>query len=124
MTDIKELLFNLDNLKAHEEYLSLKKQELIDGVITAEIKQQIDEIEVEFMEDFEAIAESIKEATALVKDAVLEGGETVKGEHLQAVWMKGRNKWNTEGLKGYAVENPNVLKFFTPGNPSVSIRKV
>ena len=61
---IKELLSNLDNLKAHEELLRLKKQELIDGVITAEIKQQIDEINVEFMEDFEAIAESIKEATA------------------------------------------------------------
>ena len=124
MTNIKELLFNLDNLKAHEDYLNLKKQELIDGVITAEIKQQMDEIDVEFMEDFETIAESIKGSTLLVNDAVLEAGETVKGEHLQAVYMKGRNKWDTAGLKGYAVSNPDVLKFFTPGNPSVSIRKV
>ena len=124
MTEVKELLFNLDNLKAHQDYLRLKKQELIDGVITKEIKQQIDDIDVEFMEDFEAIAVSIKEATALVKTAVLEVGETVKGEHLQAVYMKGRSKWDTAGLKGYGVSNPDVMRFFTPGNPSVSIRKV
>lgn len=124
MKEIKELLYNLDNLKAHEDYLRLKKQEVIDGVLTEEIKQQLDEINVEFMDDFESVADSIKEATALVKTAVLEAGETVKGEHLQAVYVKGRNKWDTAGLKGYAVVNPDVLNFFTPGNPSVSIRKV
>lgn len=55
---------------------------------------------------------------------VLEKGESIKGELLQAVFSKGRTTWDTPALAGYAIAHPELNKLKKVGKPSVSIREV
>lgn len=59
-----------------------------------------------------------------IKESVLSIGEPVKGEFLQAIFIKGRVSWDTKGLDGYAVAHPEILIFKKTGEPSVSLKKV
>jgi len=124
MSVVQKQLDMLAEFQAQRTIVELDKQKLIDSVLTPEIRAQIADIEVEFSGKVEAVDDSIKVLVDAIKAAVLEGGEKVKGQYLQAVWVKGRSSWDTAGLKGYAKAHPEVGTFYKEGNPSVSIRKV
>lgn len=117
-------LNQLAELNAQKDLLQLKKQELIDSILTPEIKSQIAEIEEEFEPQLEAIGSKDSELRKDIKAEILEHGETVKGTKYQAIWMKGRTKWNDEGLMNYLSVHPEIAYLRTTGKPSVSIRKV
>jgi len=117
-------LDQLAELQAQSDLLRLKKQELIDGILTPEIKAQISEVEAEFEPQEDAIKEKSSELETSVRDEVVELGQSVKGIALQAVFMNGRISWDTKGLDGYIVAHPELEQFRKQGNPSVSIRKV
>lgn len=59
-----------------------------------------------------------------VKASVNLLGETVKGEHLQAVFSDGRVTWDTKEMDGYAAAHPEIKQFRNVGKPSVAIREV
>ena len=120
----QQKLDQLAELQAQQDYLALKKQELIDAVLTAEIKAKLSEIEAEFAPGAEAVAANIAAMTTEVKADVIAAGSTVKGAHLQAVFSKGRVSWDTKALDGYAAAHPEITPFRKEGEPSVSIRKV
>ena len=117
-------LDQLAELMAQADLLNIKKQELIDSVLTPEIKMQLVDIDAEFEQQFEAINNKDGEMRKVIKDEIIEGGETVKGVALQAVYSKGRTKWNDEGLMNYLSVHPEIAYLRTVGEPSVSIRKV
>jgi len=117
-------LNQLAELNAQKDLLRLKKQELIDSVLTAEIKSQIAGIDAEFEPQLEAINSKDSELRKEIKSEILEHGETVKGAKFQAIWMKGRTKWNDAGLMNYLSVHPEIAYLRTTGKPSVSIRKV
>ena len=119
-----EKLDQLAELQAQSDLLRLKKQELIDGILTPEIKTQISDVEAEFEPQEIAIREKSSELEKSVKDEVVELGQSVKGTALQAVFSKGRTKWNDTGLMQYLSVHPEIAYLRTVGNPSVSIRKV
>ena len=116
-------LDQLAELQAQREYLALKKQELIDSVLTAEIRAKLAEIEIEFLPQFEAVDANIDTLTLDIKMDVTESGTTIKGANLQAVFSKGRISWDTKALDGYAAAHPEIAPFRKEGAPSVSIRK-
>jgi len=116
-------LHTLEELQAQQELLRLEKQDVLDSVLTPEIKRQIADIELEFAPRADALAEALARTTESVKQAVSTYGKTVTGEHLQAVWMKGRESWDSKALQGYAMAHPEVLVFQKIGEPSVSIRR-
>jgi hypothetical protein len=121
--NVTEKLDTLADYQAQADMLALEKQALIDAVLTPEIKAQIAEIEAEFAGKGKAVGEHITALTNEIKAEVLAHGESCKGEHLQAVWMKGRTSWDTKGLDGYAVAHPEIAAFKTVGEPTVTIRK-
>ena len=118
-----EKLNQLGELAAQEDLLRMKKQELIDSVLTDEIKQQLQDIEDETAPEFEAIAEKQAALTEEIKADVLAGGETVKGDMYQAVWVKGRVKINDKAFFEYLKVHPELAYMRSVGDPSVSIRK-
>jgi len=124
MKEIQEKLDLLAEIKAEEDYLKIKKQELIDSVLTPEIKAEIQAIEAETAPAFEAIAEKAKAVEAEIKEQVLSHGESVKGNVYHAVFAKGRVKWNDSGLMQYLSVHPEIAYLREVGDPSVSIRKV
>ena len=124
MDAIIEKLDQLGELSAQEDWLRIKKQEMIESVLTPEIKQQLADIDAETAPEFEAITEKKKELEANIKDSVIQVGESVKGAVYHAVWSKGRVSWNDKGLMQYLSVHPEIAYLREVGNPSVSIRKV
>lgn len=119
-----ESLELLESAYGARDVLELRKREVIDQVITPEIKARLAEIDEEFFGDEQSIAEEIDRLEGQVKAEVAKLGETVKGKMVQAVWTKGRVSWDTKALDGFAAAYPDLLKFRKEGEPSVSLRVV
>jgi len=125
MTDsIVSTLARLDDAKSGKEVYTKKKQDLVNSVITDDIKQQIKDIEAEFAPDIERFDEVITALTDEVKEATIAHGSSVKGEYMKSTFVKGRVTWDSKGLEGYAVANPDVLMFKKTGNPSARIGNI
>jgi len=118
------MLNELSDYQAGRDVLALNKQELINKVMTPEIKAKIAEIEDEFSPQFEAIDKKIAEQTENIKTVVIARGETVKGDHLMAVFTKGRVSWDGKKLDGMMSLIPQLKDARKEGEPSVSLRKV
>ena len=118
-----ELLDQLGELKAQEDLLRILKQEIIDSILTDEIKAELKAIEEETAPEFEAIADKAKAVEAAIKEQVLTVGESVKGATMHAVFSKGRVSWNDTGLMNYLSVHPEIAYLREIGKPSVSIRK-
>jgi len=121
---IRDALDALDEMRCAAVLVGLDKQQAIDLVLTAEIKREIEGIEAEFADNLATAQERIGLLEADVKRLCVAYGATVKGARLQAVWSKPRVSWDTRGLDGYATAYPEIEKFRTTGEPSVSIRSV
>ena len=121
---ITNMLNELSEIYAAQVATTLAKQELIDQVITPKIKAAIAEIESEFAANIEVATRRAGELEATIKAAVIGEGKTVKGDYLQAVFAKGRTSWDTKALEGYSAAHPEIERFKTTGQPSISIRAV
>jgi len=88
------------------------------------IAQRKAEIEVEFSGKSEAVDENIRKLTEEIKAEVKALGTSVKGDHFQAVYVKGRVTWDTSKMDGYAVGHPEVLFMRKEGDPSVTLRRI
>jgi len=120
--NIIEKLNQLAELKSAVDALNIKKQALIDSVLTDEIKQQLAEIDAEFTPEYQAVSEKTTALEQEIKTDVIQAGETIKGDHLMAVFNKGRISWDTKGLDGVLAVMPELAKFRKEGAPSVAIR--
>ena len=105
--------------------------EKLDELVTLKIRRtalvepfqaQIMALEVE--RDFEAgeMDDRIVILENEIKASVKDRGESVKGTFLRAIFNRGRVSWNTKGLVGYSVANPEILAFRKQGRPYVSLR--
>jgi len=122
--DTKQKLDQLAEMYAQQDVIRLDKQKLIDGILTDEIKAKIAEIEAEFKPQSEGLTQNISALESEVKTDVVTLGESVKGNVLHAVYTKGRITWDTKGLEGVLVNQPELAKFRKEGDPSVSIRRI
>ena len=108
MTDMVKRLDALAELHAQRDAIALEKQALRDGVLTAEIRAQLADIDLECAPRETEIADRIDKLTSEVKAAVLAHGSSVKGARLQAVWSKPRINWDTPGLLGFEIGRAHV----------------
>ena len=122
--DIVEKLDQLAELQSQRDALQLKKQELLDRLLTPEIKAQMAEIEEEFAGPLESIGQSIATLEGSVRADVIAGGQSIKGNFIHAVFSKPRVTWDGKLLEGYAVVHPELLAMRKEGEPSVSFRKI
>lgn len=123
-SEIAEMLDRLANYQAQRDVLNLQKRELIDQILTDEIKARLEEIEAEFATRMEAVEANIAVLEEEIRAEVVRHGTTVKGTFLRAVWNKGRVSWDTKGIERYARDHPEVLRFRKQGQPYVSITKI
>jgi hypothetical protein len=121
--DIANRLDQLANFFAERDVLNLQKKELIDQVLTAEIKARLEEIESEFAGKLEAVEANIADLEEEVRQAALRHGSSVKGTFLRVIWHKGRVSWDTHSLDSYAELHPEIIAFRKQGEPYVSIVK-
>lgn len=122
--DVKQKLEDLAERQAQLSAVMAEKQNAIDAVMTAEMRQKLAEIDNEFASATDALSQQIESLEQQIKYDVAEFGASVKGSLLQAVYSKGRVSWDTKGLDKYANEHPAVLAYREIGKPSVSLRQV
>ena len=118
----KELLDEYTNNLAGIDTFKMEKDKRYGMVITPEIKAQLENIDREIDPIIEQFNTRAAELADLIKAEVIAAGETISGEHHQAVYSKPRVSWDSKGLEGYAVAHPEILVFRSEGNPSVSLR--
>ena len=121
--DIQQLLTQLHDIRCQLDLLAMDKQTAIDSVLSDEQRRQIADIESEFGDKVEAAQANASIIETQIKSAVIEYGSSVKVDgKLNAVLSKGRVKWDTKSLDGYALNVPELYAFRTEGKPTVSIR--
>jgi len=120
---IANQLDRLANFMAQRDVLNLHKKELIDQVLTPEIKARLDEIEAEFTGKLETVEANITALEEEIRQTALKHGTSVRGTFLQVVWHKGRVSWDTRSLDDYAATHPEISAFRKQGDPYVSIVK-
>lgn len=122
--DIEVLLEDYTSRTMQLEALRVKKQELIDGVITPEIKEKLADIDAEFDPVFENARARLDDVERTIKSAVADLGKTVKNDVFMAVYSKPRVSWDSRFLEGLIAVYPEVKNAKKVGKPSVSIRRV
>jgi len=90
--------------------------------IVAVVQKELEALKDEFLPLQITAAERVGDIESLIREAVLEGAHSVKGEYLQAVYMKGKETVDMKALKGYAAAHPEVMGLVKVGEPSVQIR--
>lgn len=91
--------------------------------VIKQIQDDLDAIEAEFKPALEAAEANASALEAEIRNDVLLRGESLRGSHYQAIYMKGRVSWDSIGMNEYARDHPDVLQFRKEGQPSVSLRK-
>ena len=122
--ELTNKLDKLANFLAQRDVFSLQKKELVDQVLTPEIRARLDEIEAEFAGKMEAVEANIAALEEEIRQEALRQGASVKGNFLRVVWHKGRVSWDTKSLDEYARSHPEVTAFRKQGEPYVSIVKI
>src|SRR5512140_832112 len=92
---IPKMLDQLADFQSQRDGLLLEKQQLIDSILTPEIRAKLKEIEVEFQEKTETVNQNIADLEEAIKNAVKVSGASIRGQYLQAVWSKPRVTWDT-----------------------------
>lgn len=102
--------------------IQLKEQELIDQVMTPEIRQVVADIHSEFVPRLQTAAYAIETLKQAIRDEILRLGRTVENEYYQVQWKKGRSGgFDTKMLEGMARLIPQLNDARKPdGEPTVS----
>ena len=122
LTKAEVLLYQLHEYELAQLDIQLKKQELIDQVLTPEIKQAIADISAEFAGRYELAEKKVAETKAEIKVEVLKLGHTIENEFYQVQWKKGNaGGYDTKKLDGMAALIPQLKTALKPdGQPTVS----
>jgi hypothetical protein len=118
--DILTLLATLATLHAQQTELAAQEA----AALPAAVRQRLAANAARFAPARAGIARDITLIEAQVKEAVLAHGASVKGERLQAVYVRGKAHWNDDALCGYAVTHAEIVAFRRVGKPSVTLRTV
>ncbi len=90
--------------------------------VLKKVQAELDALEAEYQPLLEAAQNNASVLEAEIKNDVLLRGQTVSSDFFQAVYMKGRVMWDTDGMNRYAAVHPDVLQYRKEGQPSVTIR--
>ena len=127
---VEEKLAEMSELMDMQDALRLRKDEAVkqaqapwgEALVAAGYAEA--QVEAEFAGQFETVMEKIAALEAEIRQDVLALGQTVKGNGLQAVYLKGRVSWDAKSLDGYGLAHPELFAFRKEGEPSVSLRSV
>jgi hypothetical protein len=88
------------------------------------VRDQLEAIDARWADRLKETNDAIAALESDVKREVLQDCQTIKGTHLQAVYVRGRASWDGKALDGFAAAHPEILPFKKVGEPSVTIRAV
>ena len=107
-----------DAQKWHDLYVERR------NAILAYVSDDLEALDAEMKPYLDQTNEILNVSEAAAKIAVLELGQTVKGDSAMFVWAKGKTTWDGGKLEGMAEIIPALKSARKVGQPSVSIREV
>lgn len=119
---IIEKLNALAELKSALDVLAMERDEIEQKIIPPDVRAALKELDEEYAPKLSEAREKISSIEAEIKALVVAHGETVKGDYIQAVYVKGRTSWDTRALDGYAKAHPELSELRRVGDPTVSLR--
>lgn len=122
--DIKQKLERCADLRCAADSIRLRYAELRKSIIPQEFLDQLAELDAEERSTLELQETALATLEAEIKAEVLTIGESVKSDHMTAVYNKGRVTWDSKGLEGYAVAHPEIVAFRKEGDPTISLRSL
>lgn len=110
--------------KEQEKMLEAKKA-LIASILPKELLEALNEVEVEFSDKIQKIAETVTATEKEVKALVVEAGETVKANGITVAYCNGKTSWDTSLLDKYLQLHPKspIAKTRKQGKPYASLNK-
>jgi hypothetical protein len=121
--DARDLLNEYSDNLIGIENLNNNKMDLIDEILTPEIKEKLAEIDAEFEPKIDALNARNQALIDTVKGEVLTVGQSISGDYHVVKFVKGRVTWDTVRLEGYAAAHPEILQFRTDGEPYTVLSK-
>lgn len=116
LTEYEEVSHRFELIKAD---LETERQKIM-----APVASELVALEAEYEPTLKAAEAKLAKLREEVNAEVVAAGHTLKGETLQACYVKGRVSWDTKALDGYSAAHPEIAQFKTVGAPSVSIRAI
>ncbi len=90
--------------------------------ILKSVQAELDAVEAEYQPLLDAAQANASALEAEIKNDVLLTGQSVMSDVFQAIYVKGRVTWDTEGINKYARLHPEVLQYRREGQPNVTLR--
>jgi hypothetical protein len=122
--NITQKLDQLAEIEAEYAAVNLMYADLKESIMGQEIIDKLADLDAERQSKIDRLLKIKEELTAKIKADILTAGQSFKGAHLQALYVKGRVSWDTKALDGYAIAHPEIAPMRKEGDPSVSIRAV
>lgn len=120
-SDVIAALDRLADLRAHIDALNLRYDAEREKALKP-VQVMLDQIESARIEDTGQLRAEAGELESAIRAEVLSRGKSIKGEHISAVYTKGRTTWDSKALTGYAAAHPELEEFKNIGEPSVAIK--
>ncbi len=121
--DVSAMLDDLADKRAKVARLQEKAQEQKDKIL-GPLKKRLDKIDEELANRSRQLLDNIETLDSEIREAVMDCGETVRGEALMAIYCKPRANWSNEKLEGFALVYPTLLEARTYSKPTIQIREV
>lgn len=118
----RDLLDELVNLRAKQDLILADRQTAMQSILSAEQILQMAEIDEEYAPLLQAAEEEVELSRKKVKRSVLADGESCKGETLEALYIKGKTKWDDKELRELVFAEPRIADAILPPVPYVVIR--
>src|SRR5512142_8323 len=92
--------------------------------VLKKVQAELDALEAEYQPLLDAAENNAHTLESEIKNDVLLRGQSVSTDVYQAVYMKGRITWDSDGINRYAIAHPDVLEYRREGQPMVQLRTV
>jgi flagellar hook assembly protein FlgD len=119
MTDLEQQVSAIAEMESAVKLIELEKKQLLDRVIPADVKVELESIEAEYNDKAQFYIDTIQTTKEYVNQQILEHGGSVKGVRKQVVFNQGRKSWDSKKLERLAKKYPEILEALTYGQPYV-----
>lgn len=117
-----DLLEELVNLRAKQDLILSDKHKAMQSILSPEQILQMAEIDEEYAPLLQAADEEVELLRKRLKRSVLADGASCKGDTLEALYIKGKTKWDDKELRELIFAEPRIADAQIPPAPYVTIR--
>jgi len=113
--EIRDKINRLAEWQARKDLLDLDKQAQLKQIIPADIAQLIADLEFEYKAMLDALQANIEELTEEIRQAVLQHGESIRGDHIDVLFVPGKLTWDTNRLLDLMQKYPELIECYKQG---------